>query len=186
MALFSSNVLLSGRILLFSYIAYYLIVSPKTVLEYSGVLVLSSSMNLPLLMVNEKSPIYATIGVLMISLILSDAAPLIEGNTAYFESAVFARLLFFFGLCAYCYLGDWVVLCNSVVFSYSFIEVWFGILTFSTLKEEKYAREKADMVKESEYRQKFERGELEEEEADKYEEKLKEAEYQKIMSEFKN
>jgi uncharacterized membrane protein len=185
MALFSSRTLITIRLALFSYIAYNLIVSPDTVMEYSGVIVLSSSMGLPLLMVNEKSPIYGSIGVVMITLILSDLAPLMDGNVAYFESVVFLRLTFFLGLCAYCYLGSWVVLCNSVVFSYSFIEVWFGILTFSTLKEEKYSRAKEIMTVEAEYKEKFDRGELPEEEAAEFEKKVKEEEYQKIMQEFK-
>ena len=186
MAIFSSRVLISARLILLSYVAYQLIVSPRTVIEYSGVMVLSSSMNLPLLMVNEKSPIYGTIGVVLISLILSDIGPLFEGNNAYFESTVFIRLSFFFGLCAYCYLGTWVVLCNSVVFTYSFMEVWFGILTFSTLKEERYTRAKKDITVEAEYSEKYQRGELPVEEEQKYEEALKEEEYKKIMEEFKN
>jgi hypothetical protein len=186
MALFSSRTLISARLLLFSYVAYQLIVSPRTVIEYSGVLVLASSMNLPLLMVNEKSPIYGVIGIVIITLILNDIGPLIEGNSAYFESTVFTRLTFFFVLCAYCYLGNWVVLCNSVIFAYSFLEVWFGILTFSTLKEERYARAKKIINKEAEYRQKYERGELPPQEEQEYEEKIKEEEYQKIMNEFKN
>lgn len=161
-------------------------VSPRTVIEYSGVLVLASSMNLPLLMVNDKSPIYGSIGLVMVSLILSDLGPLLEGNSAYFESTVFIRLSFFFVLCSYCYLGTWIVLCNSIVFAYSFLEVWFGILTFSTLKEERYNRAKKTMTEEAEYREKYERGELPNEEEEKFEAKLKEEEYQKIMQEFKN
>lgn len=186
MAIFSSRVLISARLLLLSYVAYQLIVSPRTVIEYSGVMVLSSSMNLPLLMVNEKSPIYGVIGVVLLSLVLSDIGPLFEGNNAYFESTVFIRLSIFFGLCAYCYLGTWVVLCNSIVFTYSFLEVWFGILTFSTLKEERYNRAKKVMTEEAEYKEKYQRGELPEEEEEKYEEALKEEEYKKIMEEFRN
>lgn len=186
MALFSSRTLLSARIIILAYVAYQLIVSPRSVIEYSGVLVLSSSMNLPLLMVNEKSPIYGVIGVVMFSLLLNDIGPLFDGNTAYFESTVFIRLSFFFALCIYCYLGTWVVLCNSLIFTYSFFEVWFGILTFSTLKEERYARAKTAVTEEAEYRQKYERGELPKEEEEEYEEKVKEEEYQKIMQEFKN
>lgn len=186
MALFSSRVLISARLFVLSYVAYQLMVSPRTVIEYSGVLVLSSSMNLPLLMVNEKSPIYGTIGVVMVSLVLNDLGPLLEGNYSYFETTVFTRLSFFFALCAYCYLGTWVVLCNSIVFTYSFFEVWFGILTFSVLKEERYARAKKDITKEAEYREKYERGELPTEEVEEYEKKIKEDEYQKLMSEFKN
>lgn len=185
MAIFSAKTLISLRLALLTYVAYNLIISPATVMEYSGVLVLSSSMGLPLLMVNDKTPIYGTIGVVMITAILGDLAPLMDGNVAYFESVVFFRLSFFLGLCAYCYLGSWVVLCNSVVFAYAFIEVWFGILTFSTLKEEKITKVKKIMNEEAEYRQKFERGELSEEEAAKFESKVKEEEYQKIMQEFK-
>lgn len=184
MALFSSRTLISARILLFSYVAYYLLVSPRTVIEYSGVLVLSSSMNLPLLMVNEKSPIYGTIGIVMISLLLSDIGPLFENNIAYFESSILIRLTFFFTLCAYCFLGSWVVLCNSVVFCYSFMEVWFGILTYSTLKEEKQNRFKVILGKEAEYREKFDRGELSAEDEENYKKKIDEEEYKKLMEEF--
>lgn len=159
-------------------------VSPRTVIEYSGIMVLASSMNLPLLMVNDKSPIYGTIGVVLYSLLLTDVAPLLEGNAAYFESAVFLRLIVFFVLSAYCYLGTWVVLCNSLVFAYCFIEMWFGILTFSTLKEEKYNRVKKQMITEAEIKGKYERNEMTNEEKVAYEDQLKKEEYTKIMSEF--
>ncbi|GAV27571.1 hypothetical protein PMKS-001039 [Pichia membranifaciens] len=66
------------------------------------------------------------------------------------------------------------------------MEVWFGILTFSTLKEERYTRAKKDMTVEAEYSEKYQRGELPAEEEQKYEEALKEEEYKKIMEEFKN
>lgn len=184
MALFSSNTLITGRIVLLGYIAYQLLVSPRTVIEYSGVLVLASSMNLPLLMVNDKSPIYGTIGVVVFSMLLSDVAPLLEGNHAYFESVVFTRLLVFFALSAYSYLGTWVVLCNSIVFAYCFIEVWFGILTFSTLKEEKYTRAKKQMELEVGIKEKYERNEMTETEKLAFEDKVKKDEYTRIMSEF--
>ncbi|KAG0681269.1 hypothetical protein C6P40_003163 [Pichia californica] len=186
MALFSSRTLISARLVLLTFIAYELITSPRTVIEYSGVLVLASSMNLPLLMVNDKSPIYGSIGVVMISLILSDLGPLLDKNVKYFETAVFVRLTFFFGLCAYCYLGTWVVLCNSIVFFYSFLEVWFGILTFSTLKDERYNRAKEEIVNEAEYREQYQRGELPPDEEEKYEEDLQEQEFKKIMDELRN
>lgn len=184
MALFSAKTLITARIVLLGYIGYQLMVSPRTVIEYSGVMVLASSMNLPLLMVNEKSPIYGTIGVMIYSMIVSDVASLLDGNIAYFESVVFVRLLVFFGLTAYSYLGTWIVLCNSVVFGYCFVELWFGILTFSTLKEEKYARVKKQMEVEHEMKEKYERNELSESEKADFEEKLKKEEYSKIMSEF--
>lgn len=186
MALFSARTLIGARIALLTFVAYHLLVSPRTVIEYSGVLVLASSMDLPLLMVNEKSPIYGTIGVVLITLLLSDIAALLDGNMKYFETTVFCRLLFFFPLCAYCYLGTWVVLCNSVIFSYAFIEAWFGILTFSTLKEEKMNRARDHAKKEAEFKEKYERGELQGEEKKKYEKKLEKEEYDKIMNEFKS
>lgn len=184
MALFSSRTLITARLLILAYIGYQLMVSPRTVIEYSGVLVLASSMNLPLLMVNDKSPIYGTIGVIIYSMIVSDVASLLDGNILYFESVVFLRLLVFFALTAYSYLGTWIVLCNSVVFAYCFFELWFGILTFSTLKEEKYARVKKQMERENEIKEKYERNEMTEEEKTEFEEKLKKEEYSKIMSEF--
>lgn len=186
MALFSARVLISARLLLLSFVAYGLIVSPRMIIEYSGILVLASSMNLPLLMVNEKSPIYGSIGVVLVTHILSELSPLLDKNIKYFESVVFLRLSFFFGLCTYCYFGTWVVLCNSLIFTYSFLEVWFGILTFSTLKEEKYNRAKTEIKAEAEYREKYQRGELTTEEEAKYEETLEKEEYKKIMEEFNN
>lgn len=186
MALFSSRTLITARIVLFSFIAYHLLVSPRTIIEYSGVMVLASSMNLPMLMVNDKSPIYGSIGVVMISLIISDLGALLDNNVAYFETAIFIRLTFFLGLCVYCFLGTWVVLSNSIVFAYSFLEVWFGILTFSTLKEEKQNRIKDFVAKEADYRAKFDRGELSPEDEESYKDKVDKEEYEKIMSEFAN
>lgn len=165
-----------------------LVFSPKSVIEYSGLLLLAQSMDLPLLMVNEKSPIYGSIGVVLLFLVISDLGPLMESNYEYFDITVLLRLIFSFSLCIFCYFADSksnVMLCNSVVFTFAFSEVWFGILTYSTLKEEKINRARS-VVKESELlKQKYERDQLSVEEKVEFEKKLDEDEYQKLMSEFK-
>lgn len=188
MALFSSRFLLITRALLYTYTSYMLVFAPKTVIEYSGLLLLAQSMDLPLLMVNEKSPIYGAIGVVLFALVLSDVGPLIEANHAYFEITVLLRLVFSFAMCIFCYMVDskaYVMVSNSVVFSFVFMEVWFGILTYSTLKEEKLNRARSTVKKSQELKLKYERDQLTTEEKAEFEKQLEEDEYRKLMSEFK-
>lgn len=188
MALFSSRFLLTTRALLYTYSSYLLVFAPKSIVEYSGLLLLSQSMNLPLLMVNEKSPIYGSIGVALISLVISDIGPLIEENHSYFEISVLLRLIFSLSLCVFCYLANpksYPMLCNSLVFTFAFAEVWFGILTYSTLREEKINRARVVVKASEKVKQKYERGQLSTEEKAEFEKKLEEDEYQKLLSEFK-
>lgn len=187
MALFSSKTLLWARTGLFAWVSYLLLVNPRAVLDYSGLVLLASAMDMPLLLVNDKSPIYGSIGVLLFFLVLSDLAALVDSNVAYLETAVLFRLALSFALCLFCYLADhrqYVYVCNSVVFAFAFAEVWFGILTYSVLKEEKLQRAR-EIVKESEdTRQKYEIGQLSPEEREEFEKKLDQEEYQRLMSEF--
>ncbi|GMM31631.1 Ilm1 protein [Martiniozyma asiatica (nom. inval.)] len=186
MALFSSRFLLSTRLLCLLYTCYQLIFSPKTVIEYSGVFVLASSMQLPLLMVNEKSPIYGSIGVVLLFSIVSEIGPLLENNHEYFEISVLLRLCAALALSAYSYLGSNVALCNSVVFFYAFAEVWFGILTYTTLKDEKVNRYQL-LAKHFENRKvKYERDEMSAGEKEAYEKEIEEDEYKKLMSQFQS
>lgn len=184
MAFFSSPVLLWARLACLSYMAFKMVTDPQPVLEYQGVLMLASSMNLPMLVYNAQSQVYGLIGVVLAGLILCDLGAMFDGNTRYFETAVFLRLCYFFSMCIYCYFGDYLPLCNSAVFAYSFFETWFGILTYSTLHEEKYRREK-DMAKRMQRMQsRYDRDEMDEEERARFERVLEEAEYQKIMEEL--
>ncbi|VEU24260.1 DEKNAAC105600 [Brettanomyces naardenensis] len=161
-----------------------MIIDPRSVLEYSAVIVLSSSMGLPILMYNERSQVYGLIAIVLLALILADLGSLLENNFKYFQTAVFLRLLFFFSLCIYCYLGSYLPICNSAVFSYAFLETWFGILTYSTLRDERMKREQKQAKFVQELKEKYDRGELSEKESATYERLMDEAEYEKIMNEF--
>ena len=77
------------------------------------------------------------------------------------------------------------MLCNSLVFTFAFAEVWFGILTYSTLREEKINRARVVVKASEKVKQKYERGQLSTEEKAEFEKKLEEDEYQKLLSEFK-
>lgn len=76
-------------------------------------------------------------------------------------------------------------MCNSAVFSFAFMESWFGILQYNALREEHYKRDEQKKLELNELSDKYDRGELTKEEAHKYEKALDEEEYKKIMSEFK-
>lgn len=185
MALVTSKRLLWARLVLLSVIGYKLLVDPESVLQFNGVLVLSSAMGLPILMYNEKSQVYGLVGVLFIGMVVSDVGPLLETNVKYFETTVLLRLIYSLLLCVYCYMSDYLPVCNSAVFSYAFIETWFGILQYNCLREEHYKRDEQKRLELNELSDKYDRGELTKEDARKYEKSLSEEEYKKIMSEFK-
>ncbi|KAF6007665.1 hypothetical protein HII13_004336 [Brettanomyces bruxellensis] len=177
--------LLWVRLVLLTVIGYKLLVDPESVLQFNGVLVLSSAMGLPILMYNEKSQVYGLVGVLFIGMVVSDVGPLLETNVKYFETTVLLRLIYSLLLCVYCYMSDYLPVCNSAVFSYAFIETWFGILQYNCLREEHYKRDEQKRLELNELSDKYDRGELTKEDARKYEKSLSEEEYKKIMSEFK-
>ncbi|GME72661.1 unnamed protein product [[Candida] boidinii] len=186
MALVSFTTLAYLRIAFFTLVSYYLIFDPKTVFDYDGVIVLSSAMKLPLLLVNEDSPIYGTIGVVLFMSIVSDLVPLLEDNRQYYEAVLPTKLLIFFCLASYSYLGSYVYLCNSIVFCYTFVEIWFSILMFSSLKDESQSILKEKLVERNEKLEKFNNGELSETEFQEFKKELENDEYNKIMQEFKN
>ncbi|ODQ79349.1 hypothetical protein BABINDRAFT_161758 [Babjeviella inositovora NRRL Y-12698] len=109
------------------------------------VLLLSTSMQLPIVEIDDYNPIFGILALLFGVLAMSDLVPLFEANTMYFESITPSRLVVFFSLAAYSYLGDSLYFCNNIVFIYCFMEVWFNMLLFSSLKDEKYTRIKAEI-----------------------------------------
>lgn len=186
MSFITSRRLVWVRIVVLTFIACRMITDPASVLEYSGVLVLASSMELPLLMYNDKSEIYGLIGIIALVMILGDFGSVLEDNVRYFETSTLLRLIFCFCLCIYCYFGSYIPICNSAVFCYGFVETWFAILTYNTLRNEKYQRITKQAKRYEELSEKYDRGELTKEETRIFENKMNEAEYQRIMSEFRH
>ncbi|ODV86826.1 hypothetical protein CANARDRAFT_195592 [[Candida] arabinofermentans NRRL YB-2248] len=144
MALISSKTIQYSRLAFIGYVSYLLATSPKSVLEYSGVLVLSTAMNLPILLVNESSPVYGSLAVLLVFGSIGDLFALLDENFSYFELVVPLKLFTYFLLAFYCYLGSNLFLCNSLIFAYVFVEIWFHILIFSSLREEREERAKKE------------------------------------------
>ncbi|KAH3670903.1 hypothetical protein OGAPHI_000614 [Ogataea philodendri] len=147
MAILSSNLVNTLRIAFHGVVAYLLLTSPKSVLEYDGLIILSSSMNIPLLMTTEGSSLYGSLALLVFFLGLNDLVPLLDGNYNYFEAALPTRLLAYFGLIFYCYMGGNPIINNSLVFGYCFMEIWFSVLIFSSVREEKLNRIKEEEKK---------------------------------------
>ncbi|GMG41518.1 unnamed protein product [Ambrosiozyma monospora] len=184
MAFFSAKFLGYSRVSFLAFVSYKLLTEPGTVLEYSGVMVLASAMNLPLLMVNDNSPIYGSLAVLLFTLAFTDFLPLVDDNTQYLELAAPARLLFFFVLAIYTCMGSNIYICNSLVFVYCFFEIWTGILIYSTTREEKMKRLQEIEKAEEELQEQYQRGELNDEQTAKVEKELEKAEIDKLMQEF--
>ncbi|KAG7879322.1 hypothetical protein KL925_003434 [Ogataea polymorpha] len=186
MAILSSKLVNSIRVAFYAFVSYLLLTDPKSVLEYEGLIILASSMNMPLLLTTEGSSIYGALALLLFMTALSDLVPLLDGNHGYFEATIPTRLLVHFALVFYSYMGGNPIISNSLIFGYCFMEIWFSVLIFSSLREEKVERAKNEQKRALELKDKYERGELNEEEEEKLSKDLQEIEMKKIMREFED
>ncbi|ODV93863.1 hypothetical protein PACTADRAFT_21761, partial [Pachysolen tannophilus NRRL Y-2460] len=140
MAIFSSRTLTYLRICFLSALSFYLLKDPIFLLEYPLAVLLARSMELPIVQMNAYDPVFGIFSFIIATLALHDLVPLFESNVTYFESIVPSRLLFFFGMAVYCCCGSSFYICNNLVFVYCFFEIFFNVLIFSSLREEKYER----------------------------------------------
>ncbi|EGV66070.1 hypothetical protein PSN45_003105 [Yamadazyma tenuis] len=120
--------------------AFWVSTDPKSLIHSNFVLLLAEAMQLPIIPVDKKSPSNGLIAMFMTITALSDLIPCMADNVQYFETVVPTRLFGFFCLCAYTYLIEDRIFSNSVVFVYSFLEIWLNLLIFNNLRDEKYVR----------------------------------------------
>ncbi|KAL8843580.1 MAG: hypothetical protein Q9170_000084 [Blastenia crenularia] len=155
MAIITSTGIVRAVSLFHISLSYFLITSPSTIANQSLIFILGASMQLPTppsLLSTSPSTAFAAIIIALIGLIDFTACSLPEEIASIFwGSQAPIRCAFFFALTGYAYAfkpegpirgaskkeSPWDDLHNSVVFTWSFLEMicWFWI--FITLREER-------------------------------------------------
>ena len=146
MAILSAQLLLRAITLFHFTLSYYLFTSPSTIASQNLVYVLGAAMDIPEPPVSLSTPSPAsTLAALFLALLaLSDMTSSglpEEVGSHYWSNQAPIRLAFFFAVTGYVYAGkpggvwggkagmQWEVLCNSVVFTWGFLEMlwWFWV-----------------------------------------------------------
>lgn len=146
MAIISAQSLLRTLSLFHLTLSYYLFTSPSTIASQNLVYVLGAAMDIPDPPISLSTPSPAsTLAALFLALLgisdLTSSGLPEEVGSHYWNSQAPIRLAFFFGVTGYSYAGKpgglWAgkpgtqgeVLCNSVVFTWGFLEMlwWFWV-----------------------------------------------------------
>lgn len=151
MAILSAQSLLRTLSLFHLTLSYYLLTSPSTLASQNLVYVLGAAMDIPDPPVSLSTPSPAsTLAALFLALLalsdLTSSGLPEEVGSHYWSSQAPVRLAFFFAVTGYAYAGKpggvwWgkaggptkgEVLCNSVVFTWGFLEMlwWFWVSGF--------------------------------------------------------
>lgn len=128
------------RVILLLTAAFWIATDAQSLFHSNFVLLLGEAMRLPIIPVENKSVLNGIISLLLVFLAVNDLIPCMADNIQYFETAVPARLLFYFMLAGYIYMVEDRMFSNNVTFVYSFLEVWINYLIFMDLREERYLR----------------------------------------------
>ncbi|GCF00210.1 hypothetical protein ZYGM_002237 [Zygosaccharomyces mellis] len=119
-------------------ISFFCFKNVNSILENSYVVILTHSMNLPMLAMSPYSGQLGIFGVLFLMLAFSDLLPLLESNHKYFHSIVPARLTVYFILTSLSYLWTSnLYLHNNAVFLFCFNEVWLNFVIYGSIREER-------------------------------------------------
>ncbi|KAL8655696.1 MAG: hypothetical protein Q9210_000718 [Variospora velana] len=155
MAIITSSALIRTLSLFHLSLSYLLITSPSTILNQSLVFLLGASMQLPTptsFSVSSPSTTFAALILALLGLIdLTGCSLPEEIGSLYWGSQAPIRCSFFFALSAYAYAfnpggpirgvsnkaGPWDNLHNSIVFTWSFLEMTYWFWIFVTLREER-------------------------------------------------
>ncbi|KAM0802801.1 increased loss of mitochondrial DNA protein 1 [Usnea florida] len=154
MAIFSAQSLIRTVTLFHLTISYYLFTSPAIIASHSLVYVLGASMELPdpPPSLSRPSPA-ATLAALFLTLLglsdLTSSGLSEEVGSHYWSSQAPVRLAFFFAVTGYSFAGkpggllggkvgtDGDGLCNSVVFTWAFLEMLWWFWIYVTVRDEK-------------------------------------------------
>lgn len=140
MQFLTASTLLYARVAFLLVIGFFFVTDAESVINSNFALLLGQAMELPMVQVSATNPLLGILSVALFTLAVSDLIPLLADNVDYFETIVPTRLAAFFALAAYTYLSDFELLANNVVFTYAFFEIWFNVLIYSNLRNEKYYR----------------------------------------------
>ncbi|CAD6575659.1 MAG: hypothetical protein ASARMPREDX12_008546 [Alectoria sarmentosa] len=154
MAIISAQSLLRTLSLFHLTVSYYLFTSPSTIASQNLVYVLGAAMDIPDPPISLSTPSPAStlaalfLALLAISDLTSSGLPE-EVGSHYWSSQAPIRLAFFFGITGYSYAGkpgglwggkagtEGKGLCNSVVFTWGFLEMLWWFWVYVTLRDEK-------------------------------------------------
>ncbi|CAF9915727.1 hypothetical protein IMSHALPRED_002684 [Imshaugia aleurites] len=154
MAIVSAQSLLRTVSLFHLTLSYYLFTSPSTIASQNLVYVLGAAMEIPDPPISLSTPSPAStlaalfLALLAISDLTSSGLPE-EVGSHHWSSQAPVRLVFFFAVTGYSYAGKpgglWggkagtraEVLCNSVVFTWGFMEMLWWFWIYITLRDEK-------------------------------------------------
>ncbi|ODV77363.1 uncharacterized protein CANTADRAFT_27218 [Suhomyces tanzawaensis NRRL Y-17324] len=142
MQFLSAKTLLYARVVFIIIIAYYLVKDPEALSTAGFVVLLGQAMQVPLIRLQPTDTLTGFCAVIMAGFSIGDLIPLLANNVEYFDTLVPVRLAAYFGLAAYCYFVNDSPVSNSLIFTFSFFEIWFNFLIYNNLKDEKYYRVK--------------------------------------------
>ncbi|KAI4120090.1 MAG: hypothetical protein LQ345_000046 [Seirophora villosa] len=154
MAIITSAALIRALSLFHISLSYFLIASPSTIVNQSLVFILGASMQLPTpdsFSISSPSITFSALLLALLGLIdLTGCSLPEEIGSLYWGSQAPIRSAFFFTLSAYTFAfkpadlsaekassSPWDTLHNSVVFTWSFLEMIYWFWIFVTLREER-------------------------------------------------
>ena len=148
MQFLSANKLLYLRVVFLTLLSFLTMSNPHAIAMSGFALLLGEAMRLPIVQLSETDPLLGILSLFLGTLALTDLVPLLAHNVDYFETVVPVRLVVFFIMAGVSYFSENTSLGNNMVFVYCFFEIWFNVLIFSNLKDEKYYRLK-DYIEEN-------------------------------------
>ncbi|AOA64573.1 hypothetical protein PP7435_CHR4-0588 [Komagataella phaffii CBS 7435] len=164
-------------------LSFLLLKDPVYLVHYPMIILLTRAMNLPELEMDELNPIFGLISVLILLYAVHDLIPLLEGNVVYFRSIVPVRVSLFLILIFYCYVGSSYYLCNGLIFSFLFMEIWFNFFLYSLLNEEKEKESQQESISAKVIQDQILRGDRDD--VEEIINELGEQEFENIMSDLK-
>ncbi|CCH44849.1 putative membrane protein [Wickerhamomyces ciferrii] len=122
-------------------LSFYMIKDPQTITDQPLLILFGQAMNVERGVINDlNEKTLGLVSLLFFSLGLIDFMQLLVDNVKYFESIIPLRLTIFFGIASYSYMIPTSPFHNDLVFSYSFLEIWFNFLLYNVIREEKHKR----------------------------------------------
>jgi membrane-bound acyltransferase YfiQ involved in biofilm formation len=142
MQFLTAKTLIYARITILTAVSYFFVKDPTFITSSGFVMLLGQAMQVQFAKVDPTNPLLGFVGVILFTFALCDLIPILAENLDYFDSLVPTRLAFYFALCAYTYFAKQSIVSNSLVFTYSFLEIWLNFLIYNNLRDEKYYRMK--------------------------------------------
>lgn len=142
MQFLTAKTLIYARIAILTTVSYVFVKDPTIITSSGFVMLLGQAMEVQFAKVDPSNPLLGFVALILFALALCDLVPIMAENLDHFDSLVPSRLAFYFCLCAYTYFAKLSIVSNSLVFTYSFLEIWLNFLIYNNLRDEKYYRMK--------------------------------------------